>query len=84
MRTMFTFVSALAVFGLPAPDRPTHAIERVVVNDNRTPAGVLRNGVLTLRLDAARVSGTPMATPRPASWCARSPSRESRCAFRDR
>jgi manganese oxidase len=33
-----------------APAAP--AVERVVVNDNRTPAGVLRDGVLTVRLEA--------------------------------
>ena len=28
------------------------AVDQIAVNDNRTPAGVLRDGVLTLRLDA--------------------------------
>jgi FtsP/CotA-like multicopper oxidase with cupredoxin domain len=36
----------------PAIDHTTPAVERVVVNDNRTPAGILRNGVLTVRLEA--------------------------------
>ena len=31
---------------------PVHPVERVVPNDNRVPAGVLANGVLTLRLEA--------------------------------
>src|SRR5262245_26715690 len=30
----------------------THAPERVAINDNRTAAGVLRNGELTLHLEA--------------------------------
>jgi FtsP/CotA-like multicopper oxidase with cupredoxin domain len=34
------------------PSRPSaHAAERVSVNDNRTPAGTLHDGVLTLRLE---------------------------------
>ncbi len=38
---------------------PTHGsarveVERIVVNDNRTPAGTLRGGVLTIRLEARK------------------------------
>jgi FtsP/CotA-like multicopper oxidase with cupredoxin domain len=37
---------------LPAPVRHAPAPERVAINDNRTAAGTLRNGVLTIRLEA--------------------------------
>ena len=54
MRLRFTFTSLLSLAGLTAGARPPHAIalERAVTNDNRTPAGSLRDGVLTVRLEA--------------------------------
>jgi len=37
----------------PGPSAPvTRAAERIVVNDNRASAGILANGVLTIRLEA--------------------------------
>jgi len=50
-------LAAAAALGLQPPSRPTTrvmgpSVARVVVNDNRRPAGTLRGGVLTLRLDA--------------------------------
>lgn len=36
----------------PIPPRPEAAPARIIVNDNRHPAGTLRAGVLTLRLEA--------------------------------
>ena len=41
-----------AVLLLLLPNRP--AADRIVSNDNRTPAGHLRNGVLTVSLEARR------------------------------
>ena len=51
----FTLALALAaVLPVSSEPRPSvePAVERVVVNDNRTSAGVLRDGVLTVRLEA--------------------------------
>lgn len=45
-----SIVSLLAVFLPPAPTTP--AVERIAVNDNQAAAGVLRAGVLTIRLEA--------------------------------
>lgn len=51
MKKSFLLIpAALALFGGAAPHRS--APERVATNDNRTPAGTLRNGTLTLRLEA--------------------------------
>jgi FtsP/CotA-like multicopper oxidase with cupredoxin domain len=47
--------ATLARFAVPSHADADRAPERVVPNDNRTPAGVLRGGVLTLRL-VARVA----------------------------
>ena len=38
---------------------PEHAPERATVNDNRAPAGTLRDGVLTLRLEAREAEWHP-------------------------
>ena len=35
-----------------APFHPADAVERIAINDNRSPAGTLQNGVLTIRLEA--------------------------------
>ncbi|MEP6494074.1 MAG: multicopper oxidase domain-containing protein [bacterium] len=45
------FTPVLATPKIPVPTPPT-AAERVGVNDNRAGAGVLRNGVLTVHLEA--------------------------------
>jgi manganese oxidase len=47
------FPALAAVLVLSGANQPSdhNSPERVVVNDNRTPAGTLRNGVLTLRLE---------------------------------
>ena len=57
MRIAMAATSAVCLMGAasndgryPSPSRE-RAAERVVVNDNRTPAGVLANGVLTVRLE---------------------------------
>jgi hypothetical protein len=47
---------ALIVGAASAPRRPpetaaVRAIDRIAVNDNRTPAGTMANGVLTVRLE---------------------------------
>lgn len=48
-------VSVLSAVGLTAHSRPSLSVAQaptvIVANDNRAPAGVLRNGVLTLELD---------------------------------
>ena len=55
MRTALVIVSASLVASV-APraslDSSRTAVERVAINDNRVPAGMLRNGVLTVRLEA--------------------------------
>ncbi|MEO6526639.1 MAG: multicopper oxidase domain-containing protein [Gemmatimonadaceae bacterium] len=45
-------VSPMLGAARPVPASRAPAVERIVVNDNREPAGVLRDGVLTLRLEA--------------------------------
>ena len=53
MRSILAFASAISLFvssSVHAPGSP--AIERIVINDNRAAAGVLRNGVLTIQLEA--------------------------------
>lgn len=52
MHIALAFAAAVSVLLAPiARHRPVNG-ERIVVNDNRTPAGSLRDGVLTLRLEA--------------------------------
>jgi FtsP/CotA-like multicopper oxidase with cupredoxin domain len=47
------FASALAAtFFIASAPLNAPAVERIAVNDNRSPAGVLREGVLTVRLEA--------------------------------
>ena len=68
MRIMFGLASALvALGGTTDHGRTMVAVERIAVNDNRAAAGTLRNGVLTLRLEAREgewrpdgKSGTPI------------------------
>jgi FtsP/CotA-like multicopper oxidase with cupredoxin domain len=54
----FVIASAFALPLLAVPSRQLVApasrlaVEQIAINDNRTPAGVLRNGVLTVRLEA--------------------------------
>lgn len=84
-----TFVAGLAAMeGRSTPDssRPVAPPEgdRVVPNDNRVPSGVLRNGVLVLRLEAVSRPGIPMVTPRLARSCRRSPRWVARRVFRVR
>jgi FtsP/CotA-like multicopper oxidase with cupredoxin domain len=38
--------------GKPAATSRTASPDRIAINDNRTPAGTLRDGILTIRLDA--------------------------------
>ena len=52
-----SIASLLAVLSLRTPAVP--AIERVAVNDNRAAAGELRNGVLTIRLEAREAEWHP-------------------------
>lgn len=56
MRVVFAAVSAVWLFAAATPSTgalPTgQAVERIVNNDNRAPAGELRQGVLTIRLEA--------------------------------
>jgi FtsP/CotA-like multicopper oxidase with cupredoxin domain len=56
MTILSCVLAAALAAALPVSSPPrtsaVPAVERVVVNDNRTPAGILRNGVLTLRLEA--------------------------------
>ncbi|HEX2779127.1 MAG TPA: multicopper oxidase domain-containing protein, partial [Gemmatimonadaceae bacterium] len=53
MRRTFAFASLLAAASFAAAgSSPRSSPERAAINDNRTPAGTLRDGVLTLRLEA--------------------------------
>jgi FtsP/CotA-like multicopper oxidase with cupredoxin domain len=55
MRLLPAFASGLAIVAssaAPYPLAPASPVERVAINDNRTPAGTLRDGVLTIRLEA--------------------------------
>ena len=55
MRLLFLFLTALLIGGPTTPaDLPV-----VVANDNRTPAGILENGVLTIRLVVANARWYP-------------------------
>src|SRR5258708_12561871 len=47
----YALITSLLAFP-PTRVWETRAPERIVINDNRTPAGTLRDGVLTLRLEA--------------------------------
>jgi hypothetical protein len=50
----FVVAAIAALFGGAdghPPRTRAHATERVSINDNRVPAGTLRDGVLTLRLE---------------------------------
>ncbi len=52
-RIAFAFVSFLPLLGVLSTDTPvTHAPALISANDNRRPAGELKNGVLTVRLEA--------------------------------
>lgn len=53
IKALSAIVLSVATFGpSTAPLRPTHAVERITINDNRASAGTLNQGVLTIRLDA--------------------------------
>lgn len=53
MRSILTFASAISLFVSSSVHEPASpAIERIVINDNRAAAGTLRNGVLTIQLEA--------------------------------
>lgn len=55
MRLAFAAAPALLLFALPAPTPPLRAtLPEITANENRTPAGTLKDGVLTLRLDLVR------------------------------
>ena len=49
------------------PDRGARATERVAINDNRKPAGILRDGIVTLRLDARIAAWHPDGDPAPGA-----------------
>src|SRR5262249_20123909 len=51
MKLFFSLLAASLLL-FDAPRQHQSALERVVANDNRTPAGTLRDGVLTLHLEA--------------------------------
>ncbi len=61
---MARLVLALALVTLPAADGPVGA-NRIVANTNRTPAGRLRNGVLTLSLELRTGTLRPQADDGP-------------------
>ena len=50
-------ISMLATTSAHHPSR--HAVERAAINDNRTPAGALRDGVLRVELDVREVDWRP-------------------------
>src|SRR5688500_12065465 len=58
IRASFSIVCALYWLGtahgasLAPPDSGSRSVERIAINDNRTSAGMLRDGVLTVRLEA--------------------------------
>ena len=53
MRGIISFTSVIPLLAaLPAHRPAAPGIERIVSNDNRAPAGLLRDGVLTIRLEA--------------------------------
>ena len=68
MRLLPAFASGLAIVAssaAPRPSAPASSAERIAVNDNRTPAGVLRDGVLTIRLEAREGDWHPDADSAP-------------------
>lgn len=68
MRLLPAFASGLALVAssaAPRPSAPASPTERIAVNDNRTPAGTLRDGVLTLRLEAREGDWRPDADSAP-------------------
>jgi manganese oxidase len=62
MRIAYALVAttlSLAIGPHHLPDSSSGAIERVTINDNRSPAGALRDGVLTLHLEAREADWRP-------------------------
>jgi manganese oxidase len=64
MRALPAVVALTLLLG-PASTFPPDRSDPVRVNDNRTPAGVLRDGELSVRLDARRVDWRPDGEDRP-------------------
>lgn len=56
-----------AAFALAADRRPPAPAPRALANDNRTPAGTLRGGVLALRLEARLADWHPAADDAPGA-----------------
>jgi len=62
MRIAYAIVATSLSFAIGPhhlPGRSSSAIERATINDNRAPAGTLRNGVLTIRLEAREADWRP-------------------------
>ena len=60
MSTAQKLMTAMLVFtGLAPHNRPDQSAERALINENRSPAGQLRAGVLTIRLEAREVEWHP-------------------------
>ncbi len=59
MRTSLRLFLAFALFPIPAAAQAT--LQRIVANDNRTPAGVLKNGVLDITLELRNGTWYPEA-----------------------
>jgi len=60
MRQTIAIVAAIVWVIAPAPvDDPAASVERAAINDNRTPAGTLRGGVLALDLEVREVDWRP-------------------------
>jgi manganese oxidase len=68
MRLLPAFASGLALVAssaAPHPSAPASPTERIATNDNRSPAGTLRDGVLTIRLEAREGDWRPDADAAP-------------------
>jgi FtsP/CotA-like multicopper oxidase with cupredoxin domain len=62
---MLAAASLLAAGSLHRSDSPMRAVERAAINDNRSSAGALRNGVLSIDLEVREVEWHPDADDAP-------------------
>jgi len=65
-RPVRRLLALLVVAGVASAAAPRRAVERVVPNDNRVPAGRLADGVLTLHLEVRRAEWFPEAADGPS------------------